>query len=77
MIRKIAWYKNRFIDFYHAQPLKVQEKIEYVLDLIRFEQHVPKKFYKLLENTNGIYEIRVITQPEVFVFSVSRKKEIW
>jgi phage-related protein len=39
----------------------VQEKIEYVFDLIRFEKQVPKKFFKRLENTDGIYEIRVIT----------------
>ncbi len=39
----------------------MQEKIEYVLDLVRFERHVPKKFFKHLENTNGIYEVRVIT----------------
>jgi phage-related protein len=28
---------------------------------VRFERQVPKKFYKLLENTNGIWEVRVIT----------------
>ncbi|NEN23622.1 type II toxin-antitoxin system RelE/ParE family toxin [Cryomorpha ignava] len=39
----------------------MQEKIEFVLDLIRFERQVPKKFFKLLENTDGIYEARVIT----------------
>lgn len=33
----------------------------YVLDLVRFEQRVPIKFFKKLENTNGIYEVRVIT----------------
>lgn len=31
------------------------------MDLVRFEQHVPKKFFKALENTDGIYEVRVIT----------------
>lgn len=36
-------------------------KIEYVLDLVRFEKRVPKRFLKVLENTDGIYEIRVIT----------------
>jgi phage-related protein len=51
MIRRIIAYKN----------FKVQEKIEYVFDLVRFEKQVPKKFFKNLENTDGIYEIRVIT----------------
>ncbi len=61
MVRKIKAYKNYFGDFYNSQELKVQEKIEYVLDLVRFERRVPKKFFKSLENTDGIYEVRVIT----------------
>ena len=35
--------------------------MEFVLDMIRFEGRVPKKFLKALENTDGIYEVRVIT----------------
>jgi len=61
MIREIVTYKDRFIEFYEKQDSKVQLKIEYALDLVRFERQVPKKFFKLLENTNGIWEIRVIT----------------
>jgi len=61
MNRKIIAYKNQFVDFYKSQEFKVQEKIEYVFDLVRFEEQVPKKFLKYLENTDGIYEIRVIT----------------
>jgi hypothetical protein len=47
MIRKIIAYKSYFIDFYKSQELKVQEKIEYIFDLIRFEEYVPKKFFKI------------------------------
>ncbi len=61
MIRRIIAYKNYFVDFYKSQESKVQEKIEYVFDLVRFEKQIPKKFFKNLENTDGIYEIRVIT----------------
>ena len=61
MIRKVIAYKNYFVDFYKAQDDKIQLKIEYVLDLVRFEQRVPVKFFKQLENTDGIYEVRVIT----------------
>lgn len=61
LIRSIIAYKNYFIDFYRSQEPKVQEKIEFVLDTVRFERQVPKKFFKALENTDGIYEIRVIT----------------
>jgi phage-related protein len=61
MIRKIIIYKDNFINFYKSQDKKIQEKIEYILDLIRFEKQVPKRFLKYLDGTDGIYEIRVIT----------------
>jgi len=61
VIRKAVTYKQYFADFYKAQDKKVREKIGYVLDLVRFERQVPKKFFKYLENTDGIYEVRVIT----------------
>jgi phage-related protein len=59
--RRVIVYKNYFLDFYKEQDNKVQEKIEYVLDLIRFEKRVPIKFLKFLENTDGIYEVKVVT----------------
>ena len=61
MERKVIAYKNYFVDFYNEQDNKVQEKIEYVLDLIRYEKRVPIKFLKFLDSSDGIYEVRVIT----------------
>ena len=61
MIRKIISYKEYFVNFYKNQDIKTQQKIEYVLDLVRYEKQVPKKFFKYLETTDGIYEIRIIT----------------
>lgn len=61
MIRKIVAYKENFIEFYSNQDDKTQRKIEFVFDLIRYEQKVPIRFFKFLDNTKGIYEIRVIT----------------
>ena len=61
MAREIIFFGDNVIDFYKSQDSKVQLKIEYVLDLVRFEWQVPIKFFKKLESTNGIYEVRVIT----------------
>jgi phage-related protein len=61
MIRKIITYGDNFLNFYKSQESKIQEKIEYVLDLVRFEKQVPIKFFKYLESTDGIYEIRILT----------------
>jgi len=35
--RRIISYKENFVNFYKSQDNKTQEKIEYVLDLVRFE----------------------------------------
>ena len=59
--RRIIAYKGDFINFYKSQDYKAQEKIEYVLDLVRFEPYIPRKFFKHIEGSNGIYEIRVKT----------------
>ena len=61
MTREIIFFGNNVIEFYKSQDSKVQLKIEYVLELVRFERQVPIKFFKKLESTNGIYEVRVIT----------------
>ena len=61
MVRKVIVYKRYFLDFFESQEEKVKLKIEYILDLIRFEKQVPGKFLKHLENTDGIYEVRIIT----------------
>ena len=61
VLRKIIVYKDNFIKFYKSQDNKTQEKIEYVLDLVRFEEYVPKKFFRYIDSSDGIYEIRVIT----------------
>jgi phage-related protein len=59
--REIIFFGDKVIDFYKSQDSKIQLKIEYVLDLVRFERQIPIKFFKKLESTNGIYEVRVIT----------------
>ena len=61
MAREIIFFGGNVIEFYKSQDSKVQLKIEYVLDMVRFERQVPIKFFKKLESTDGIYEVRVIT----------------
>lgn len=59
MTREIRFYKKYFIDFYVNQDKKVQEKIEYVLMLIKIVEKVPKKFLQPIKEKKGLYEIRV------------------
>lgn len=42
-----------------GQTEKVQEKIEYVFKILRTVQNVPKKFLDHMTGTEGLYEIRI------------------
>jgi phage-related protein len=57
--RKIIFHGSHFADFYLEQSSKVQEKIEFVFRIIRQVEKVSRKFLSPMENTNGLFEIRV------------------
>lgn len=48
----------QFQEFYNSQPVKVKEKIDYVLGIMVSQKVVSTKFVKNLENTE-FYEMRV------------------
>ena len=64
--RKITFYKNYFQDFFVKQAKKVKEKIIWTFDLVEDLQRVPETYLKHLENTDGLYEIRVQLGSDIF-----------
>ena len=64
--RQIIFYEHYFIDFYLEQTEKVQEKIEYVFKIIRTVQNVPKKFLDHMTGTDGLYEIRIEFESNIY-----------
>ncbi len=64
--RQIIYFKNYYFDFFDKQSEKVKDKIDYVLFLITVADRIPKKFFQYLEGTNGLYEIRVEYQGNIF-----------
>ncbi|GAB1857645.1 type II toxin-antitoxin system RelE/ParE family toxin [Flavobacteriaceae bacterium MHTCC 0001] len=66
MIRKIIFFETYFIEFYQNQNEKVKGKIQYVLELIKQVERVPEKFLKHLTGTNGLYEIRIEYQSNIY-----------
>ena len=66
MNRSIIFFDNHFIEFYQMQDQKVKDKIQYVFELIRQVDQVPEKFLKHLTGTNGLYEIRIDYQSNIF-----------
>ncbi len=70
MEREIVFYKHYFFDFYNVQTERVQKKIDFVLDLIRNIQRVPEKFFKHIEGSDGLFEVRVKVGSDIFrIFS--------
>lgn len=64
--RKIFAYKRYFLDFYEDLDDNVQRKIEWTLNFIRVTKQVPEKYFKHLEGTKGLYEIRVEMGSNIF-----------
>ena len=57
--RKIVFYRDYFSVFFVKQTEKVKNKIIWTFELIEEIQRVPETYLKHLENTDGLYEIRV------------------
>jgi phage-related protein len=57
-IRKIMAYKHYFEEFLSEQPIKVQNKIYKILEIVEFQQIIPSKYLKHIEETEGLYETR-------------------
>ncbi|MEZ4890080.1 MAG: type II toxin-antitoxin system RelE/ParE family toxin [Crocinitomicaceae bacterium] len=64
--RQIIFHEHYFADFYLELSEKVQEKIEYVFKILRTVQNVPKKFLDHLTGTDGLYEIRVEFESNIY-----------
>jgi len=64
--RKIRFYKNYFQDFFVLQTKKVKAKIVWTFDLIEDLQRVPQTYLKHIENTDGLYDIRVLLGSDIY-----------
>ena len=64
--RRVLFYKNFFQDFFSEQSKKVKEKIIWTLELIEDVERVPETYLKHLENTDGLYEIRIQKGNDIF-----------
>jgi phage-related protein len=65
-LRTITFFKNHFQDFFAKQNKKVKEKIIWTFELIEDLQRVPETYRKHIENTDGLYEIRVQLGNDIF-----------
>ncbi len=64
--RTVVFYKNYFQDFFGKQREKVKAKIIWTIELVEELQRVPETYLKHIENTDGLYEIRVQSGSDIF-----------
>lgn len=65
-IRAIVFYKDYFEAFFKRQRGKVKDKIIWTLELIQELERIPETYLKHIENTDGLYEIRVQQGSDIF-----------
>jgi phage-related protein len=76
-IREIFFYKNYFLDFFVTLNKDAKTKINWTFKLLETTERVPGKYFKLLEGTSGLYEIRVEYCSNIYrVFSFFDEKKL-
>lgn len=66
MPRQIIFYGEYFIDFYKELDIRVKQKVQYVLELIKQVNRVPEKFLSPMTGYDGLYEIRIEYQSNIY-----------
>ncbi len=64
--RTIIFYKSYFEEFFVKQRVKVKDKIIWTFSLIEEIDQVPETYVKHIENTDGLYEIRIKQGSDIF-----------
>jgi Phage-related protein len=64
--REIVFYREYFQKFFEKQSKKVKAKIVWTLELIQEIQMIPEIYLKHIENTEGLYEVRVQCESNIF-----------
>ena len=65
-VRNIKLFKSYYKDFYVAQTQTVRDKINFVLRLVETQRIIPKKFFRFLDGSDGIYEVRVEIESDIY-----------
>ncbi|TKG90800.1 type II toxin-antitoxin system RelE/ParE family toxin [Puteibacter caeruleilacunae] len=58
-IRKVIAYGSYFEDFLKSQPIKIQDKIFKVIEIIETYERIPNQYLRSIIGAKGLYEARV------------------
>ncbi len=66
VIRNIFYYKNFYLDFFNTLKPEVKKKFNWTLKLIATLDRVPVKYFKYMEGSSGLYEVRVEVGSDIY-----------
>ncbi|MFH1000134.1 MAG: type II toxin-antitoxin system RelE/ParE family toxin [Bacteroidota bacterium] len=66
MSRQIIFHGQYFLDFYNDLNIKVKEKIQFVFQLIKQIEKIPKKFIAPIIGYEGLFEIRIEYESNIY-----------
>ena len=76
-IRNIFYYRNYYLDFFNTLDYEVKLKFNWTLKLISTVDQIPEKYFKHIENSTGLFEIRVESGKNIYrVFSFFDKGQL-
>lgn len=64
--RELIFFKDYFRNFYKSLTKKVQTKIIWTFKIIEDLDRIPEIYFKHLENTDGLYEIRIQMGSDIY-----------
>jgi phage-related protein len=70
LVREVFYYRNYFEDFYKGLDKKTKQKVDWTINLLETLENIPAKYFKHLSGTNGLFEIRVESDSNIYrIFS--------
>ncbi|OXA82459.1 Phage derived protein Gp49-like [Flavobacterium aquidurense] len=64
--RSVFLFKDYFRKFYYEQEEKVKQKILWTIRLVESVDKIPITYLKHIENTDGLFEMRVQVGSDIF-----------
>ena len=75
--RSIFYYKNYYLDFFETLDYETKQKFNWTLKLIATVDRIPVKYFKHIEDSTGLFEIRVESGSNIYrVFSFFDKGQL-
>ena len=64
-VRKVIIFGEHFWEFYQKQNLKIKERINWTIKLIKTVERIPTKYFRNITGTT-LYEMRVISGTNIY-----------